>query len=166
MRQEWLGITVLGALVSLSGPALADHNSKWGEGTANMPNDIHNTRIETRGDNETFREFVQKGNGADSVNRYASEEDETQPAAAAREKGADRRAAEAGDAGNGGNGGNGVRENTRAQKQEHRAAEAAPTGSEARSMERIRAERRIETRSRDGLRGNARAANRAGGRGR
>ncbi|WP_405228106.1 hypothetical protein [Lentisalinibacter sediminis] len=160
MRQEWLGITVLGALVSLSGPALADHNSKWGEGTANMPNDIHNTRIETKGDNETFREFVQKGNGADSINRYASEEDETQPAAGARAKGADRKAAEAGD------GGDGVRANTRAQKQEHRAAEAGPTGPEARSMERVRAERRIETRSRDGLRGNARAANRAGGRGR
>lgn len=137
MRQEWLGITVLGALVFLSGPALADHNSKWGEGTANMPNDIHNTRIETRDDNETFRDFVRKGNGADSVNRYAAEGDETQPGAAAREKGVDRK-----------------------------AAEAAQTGSEARSMERIRAERRIETRSREGLRGNARAANRAGGRGR
>ncbi|WP_405232451.1 hypothetical protein [Lentisalinibacter salinarum] len=160
MRQEWLGITVLGALVSLWGPALADHNSKWGEGTANMPNDIHNSRIETMGDNETFRDFVRKGNGADSVNRYASEGDETQPGAAAREKAADRKAAEAGD------GGDRVRENTRAQKQEHQAAEAARTGSEARSIERIRAERRIETRSRDGLRGNARAASRAGGRGR
>lgn len=160
MRQEWLGITVLGALVSLSGPALADHNSKWGEGTANMPNDIHNTRIETMGDNETFRDFVRKGNGADSVNRYAAEGDETQPGAAAREKGVDRKAAEAGDSGDR------VRENTRAQKQEHQATEAAQTGSEARSMERIRTERRIETRSRDGLRGNARAASRAGGRGR
>lgn len=163
MRQEWLGITVLGALVSLSGPALADHNSKWGEGTANMPNDIHNTRIETMGDNETFRDFVRKGNGADSVNRYASEGDERQPGAAAREKAADRKAAEAGD---GGDGGDRVRENTRAQKQEHQAAEAAQAGSEARNMERIRAERRIETRSRDELRGNARAASRAGGRGR
>jgi len=161
MRQEWLGITVVGALVCLSGPALADHNSKWGEGTANMPNDIHNTRIETMGDNETFRDFVQKGNGAESINRYATEDDETQPGAAARERGTNREAAEAGN-----NNSNRVRENSRARKEEHSASEAAATGSEARAMERIRAERRIETRSRDGLRGNARAASRAGSRGR
>jgi len=49
---------------------LADHNSKWGEGWANMPNDIHNTRIDTRGDNDAFRDFVRYGNGADSVNRF------------------------------------------------------------------------------------------------
>ena len=47
---------------------LADHNSPMGAGTANMPNDIHNTRIED--DNETFLELVQGGGGADSVNRY------------------------------------------------------------------------------------------------
>ena len=53
--------------------ASADHNSRWGEGWANMPNDIHNTRADTRGDNTAFRDFVSKGNGADSVNRYATD---------------------------------------------------------------------------------------------
>lgn len=53
--------------------ASADHNSKWGDGWANMPNDIHNTRVDTRGDNTAFRDFVSKGNGADSVNRYATD---------------------------------------------------------------------------------------------
>jgi hypothetical protein len=51
--------------------AMADHNSIWGEGWANMPNDIHNTRIDTRdSDNDTFTDFVRYGNGADSVNRF------------------------------------------------------------------------------------------------
>jgi len=49
-----------------------DHNSRWGEGWANMPNDIHNTRVETRGDNTAFRDFVRQGNGADSVNRFST----------------------------------------------------------------------------------------------
>ena len=61
-------LSLLTATVSV--PALADHNSKWGEGWANMPNDVHNTRIDTRGDNEAFRDFVRYGNGADSVNRF------------------------------------------------------------------------------------------------
>jgi len=51
--------------------AYADHNSVWGEGWANMPNDIHNTRIED--DNETFLELVHQGGGADSVNRYSDD---------------------------------------------------------------------------------------------
>lgn len=51
--------------------ALADHNSPMGAGTANMPNDIHNTRIED--DNETFLELVQQGGGTDSVNRYTDD---------------------------------------------------------------------------------------------
>ncbi|MFO7604449.1 MAG: hypothetical protein R6X06_11640 [Gammaproteobacteria bacterium] len=51
-----------------SSAAYADHNSVWGAGSANMPNDIHNTRIED--DNDTFLELVQQGGGADSVNRY------------------------------------------------------------------------------------------------
>jgi len=51
-----------------SSAAYADHNSVWGAGTANMPNDIHNTRIED--DNEAFLDLVQQGGGADSVNRY------------------------------------------------------------------------------------------------
>ena len=51
--------------------AIADHKSPMGAGTANMPNDIHNTRIED--DNETFRDLVQQGGGADSVNRYSDD---------------------------------------------------------------------------------------------
>ncbi|MGE0624425.1 MAG: hypothetical protein AB7I04_05860 [Pseudomonadales bacterium] len=67
-RGRTLLLSLLAATVSV--PALADHNSKWGEGWANMPNDIHNTRIDTRGDNDAFRDFVRYGNGADSVNRF------------------------------------------------------------------------------------------------
>ena len=49
----------------------ADHNSVWGEGWANMPNDIHNTRIDTLdGDQQSLRDFVREGEGAGSVNRY------------------------------------------------------------------------------------------------
>lgn len=49
----------------------ADHNSPWGEGWANTPNDVHNTRIDTRDDNEAFRDFVRQSNGASSVNRFS-----------------------------------------------------------------------------------------------
>jgi hypothetical protein len=38
-----------------------------------MPNDIHNTRVDTLGDNTTFRDFVRQGNGASSVNRYLTD---------------------------------------------------------------------------------------------
>lgn len=58
----------LAALFSLS--ALADHNSVNGAGWANMPNDIHNTRIEDNLSTAEFRDFVARGAGADSVNRY------------------------------------------------------------------------------------------------
>jgi hypothetical protein len=66
-------LTVL-AITAGSGSmaAFGDHNSKWGEGWANMPNDIHNTRVDTRGDNTAFRDFVRQGNGADSVNRFST----------------------------------------------------------------------------------------------
>lgn len=57
-----------------SGAALADHNSPTGEGTANMPNDIHNTRIDTMDDNDTFLAFVQGGGGADSTNRFLDDD--------------------------------------------------------------------------------------------
>ncbi|ACL71352.1 hypothetical protein Tgr7_0253 [Thioalkalivibrio sulfidiphilus HL-EbGr7] len=65
------------ALASLfTGPvALADHNSIFGEGTANMPNDIHNTRIDTMGDDgDAFADFVRYGGGADSVNRFLDDD--------------------------------------------------------------------------------------------
>lgn len=59
-------------LLTFSTATLADHNSPMGEGWANMPNDVHNTRVETResGDNEAFKDFVQYGNGASTVNRF------------------------------------------------------------------------------------------------
>ncbi|MCL7744350.1 hypothetical protein LV476_05210 [Guyparkeria hydrothermalis] len=60
-----------------SGVALADHNSPTGAGTANMPNDIHNTRIDTLDDSDSFVAFVQGGGGADSVNRYLDDDDTT-----------------------------------------------------------------------------------------
>ena len=65
-------LVLASAALVFSAQAIADHPSKWGEGWANMPNDIHNTRVETResGDNEAFRDFVQYGDGADSVNRF------------------------------------------------------------------------------------------------
>jgi hypothetical protein len=74
MKISAIGLAAFGALAALSGDALADHNSKWGEGWANMPNDIHNTRVETRGDDEAFRDFVKQGAGADSVNRFDTDE--------------------------------------------------------------------------------------------
>ncbi len=58
----------LAALVSAS--ALADHNSPNGAGWANMPNDIHNTRIEDDLSGTEFADFVSMGAGADTVNRY------------------------------------------------------------------------------------------------
>jgi hypothetical protein len=60
--------------------ASADHNSIWGEGWANMPNDIHNTRIETlNGDNSEFIVFIRGGGGADSVNDAVLDPDVEQP---------------------------------------------------------------------------------------
>jgi hypothetical protein len=58
----------LAALVSVS--ALADHNSPNGSGWANMPNDVHNTRIEDGLSGTEFADFVRQGAGADTVNRY------------------------------------------------------------------------------------------------
>jgi hypothetical protein len=160
MRHTGLGIMTLGALVTLSGAAVADHNSKWGEGTANMPNDIHNTRIETRGDNDSFREFVQYGEGADSVNRYATDTDDGEPGVAARTqgddaaakrsgaRGADKSSAAAGDA----------RQEATRNRTETRDMTRART--EARELKRTRIEKRPEMGSRGA------ASRGAGGRGR
>lgn len=68
------------ALVVASGffaasSAYADHNSVWGAGSANMPNDIHNSAIED--DQEVFLDLVQYGDGADSVNRYDDSTEDT-----------------------------------------------------------------------------------------
>jgi hypothetical protein len=75
-----IGGSLAGSLLLFSA-AQADHNSVWGEGWANMPNDIHNTRIETLGeDGTTFRDFVQYGNGADSVNSLSIDATSTRSA--------------------------------------------------------------------------------------
>ena len=77
MRKSIAVSLVAISLSSLSATAFADHNSRWGEGWAKMPNDIHNTRVETRGDDNTFRDFVRFGNGADSVNRFSTDDQTT-----------------------------------------------------------------------------------------
>ena len=79
MRARYFTTAVTSALLVMAAPSIADHNSKNGEGTANMPNDIHNTRVDTleTNDNEAFRDFVQYGEGSTTVNRFESEE--TQP---------------------------------------------------------------------------------------
>jgi len=62
--------TALLALTLATAPlAMADHNSRFGEGWANMPNDVHDTRIDTldSDDPTDFVDFVRQGNGADSV---------------------------------------------------------------------------------------------------
>lgn len=68
MKKQSIIALFLGAGLLATSSAYADHNSVWGAGFANMPNDIHNTRIED--DDDTFLELVQQGGGADSVNRY------------------------------------------------------------------------------------------------
>ena len=80
MKTRYLALGVTSALAFAAAPVFADHNSPNEEGWANMPNDIHNTRIDTNesGDNEAFRDFVQYGDGADSVNRFA-DDDTTSP---------------------------------------------------------------------------------------
>jgi hypothetical protein len=80
MRKHILSFALTGAVVFTQQTAFADHNSPFGEGWARMPNDIHNTRIDTLGDNTTFRDFVRYGNGSDSVNRYSADSDYTRGA--------------------------------------------------------------------------------------
>jgi len=76
MRTKLIVLSAATALVMTAAPAFADHNSKDGEGTANMPNDIHNTRVETKeaNDNEAFRDFVKYGEGSKVPNRFESDE--------------------------------------------------------------------------------------------
>lgn len=87
MKRSLIPLSILCGAMAASGAALADHNSKNGEGWANMPNDIHNTRIETReaDDNEAFRDFVKYGEGSTSENRFTT--DETVPAQAKKQQG-------------------------------------------------------------------------------
>jgi hypothetical protein len=52
------------AILAMSSAAQADHMSIWGEGWANMPNEIHNLRMEYKDDNEAFLSEIQYGAGA------------------------------------------------------------------------------------------------------
>lgn len=73
-RTSFVTATALASLLTAA-TAMADHNSIWGEGTANMPNDIHNTRIDTMDDDgDAFADFVRYGDGADSVNRFLDDD--------------------------------------------------------------------------------------------
>lgn len=84
MKSKTLNTVLISSLLAgLSATAVwADHNSVWGPGKANMPNDIHNAQIEgTDADGNVitdWQSFVSKGAGAETVNRYL-EEDETLP---------------------------------------------------------------------------------------
>jgi hypothetical protein len=63
-------ISLAAALTVLVAPlAVADHMSPWGMGWASMPNDVHNTRLDPDVTDEEFRELVQQGDLADTVNR-------------------------------------------------------------------------------------------------
>jgi hypothetical protein len=73
-KKSVIALIVAGGLFAASS-AYADHNSIWGAGSANMPNDIHNSAIED--DQDVFLDLVQYGDGADSVNRYDDSTDDT-----------------------------------------------------------------------------------------
>ena len=72
-------LVVVAALLALTAAALAlaDHMSPDGIGTASMPNDIHNTRLDVRLSdalNECFTDLVQQGDLADVDNRCDSDD--------------------------------------------------------------------------------------------
>ena len=94
MKGPSLAVSALAAIAFSASPALADHNSKEGEGWANMPNDIHNTRVETleSEDNEAFRDFVKHGEGSESVNRFDADDTTAQRAKAQKDKATTERA--------------------------------------------------------------------------
>ena len=76
MKAKSFVISTATAIALGSSPVIADHNSKNGDGWANMPNDIHNTRMETReaDDNDAFKDFVKYGEGSESVNSLDSDD--------------------------------------------------------------------------------------------
>ena len=71
-------LIVCAAVLSAGTAVRADHNSKNGDGWANMPNAVHDYRIDIRGDtaepmlaqgkNDEFTAWVQYGDGAASEN--------------------------------------------------------------------------------------------------
>lgn len=71
MKRSLLAAAVLVAFAGAP-VALADHMSPDGIGTANMTNDVHNTRLDVRlsdAPNECFTDLVQQGDLADVENR-------------------------------------------------------------------------------------------------
>jgi len=76
MTNRIVTLAVASGLLVVTAPVFADHNSKNGEGWANMPNDIHNMRIETSeaDDNEAFKDFVKYGESSTSENRFATDD--------------------------------------------------------------------------------------------
>lgn len=83
---------VIGSLAALfSVSALADHNSPNGAGWANMPNDIHNTRIEDDLSGTEFSDFVRQGAGAATVNRYLDTTTTSQSGSGSSTRGGSRR---------------------------------------------------------------------------
>ena len=87
MKHRILTFATAAAFLAVTGSAMADHNSKNGEGWANMPNDIHNTRIETReaDDNEAFKDFVKYGEGSRTENRFDTDSNAQQQSAATQD---------------------------------------------------------------------------------
>jgi hypothetical protein len=87
MKHRTLTFATAAAFLTVTGAAMADHNSKNGEGWANMPNDIHNTRIETReaDDNEAFKDFVKYGAGSRTENRFDTDSNTPQQAGPAQD---------------------------------------------------------------------------------
>lgn len=87
MKRSLIPLSIMFGTLAASGAAVADHNSENGEGWANMPNDVHNTRIETReaDDNGAFRDFVKYGEGSRTTNRFDS--DKAAPAQASKQQG-------------------------------------------------------------------------------
>jgi hypothetical protein len=102
-KQLIVGGLILAGSLSV---AQADHNSVMGPGTANMPNDIHNMRIEDMDDEDaSFSDLVSRGIGADTVNRYA--DDDATMAATDAGQGSGSGAGAGGGGGAGGGNGNG-----------------------------------------------------------
>lgn len=66
MNSKLFPRALLAGLISTAASTvvLADHMSIWGEGWANMPNDIHNLRMEYIDDNDSFVSTVKYGAGA------------------------------------------------------------------------------------------------------